>query len=50
MLTSPMNGWGIYELYHRDAEAAAERNKPQSVQTVPQPGSTEWFALQEKSS
>ena len=28
---------------------AAERNKPQPVQTVPQPGSVEWFeALQKK--
>ena len=46
MLNSPMKGWRIYELYRREAEAAAERNKPQPVQTVPQPGSTEWFAAQ----
>jgi hypothetical protein len=37
-----------YELFRRQAEAAAERNKPQPVQTVPQPGSVEWFKAQEK--
>src|SRR5262249_11704692 len=46
MLNSPMNGWGIYQLYRRDAEAAAERNKPQPVQPQPQPGAQEWFAAQ----
>ena len=48
MLNPPMKGWGIYELYRRQAEAAAERSKPQPVQTEPQPGSMEWFELQKE--
>jgi hypothetical protein len=49
MLNPQMKSWGIYELYRKEAEAAAERSKPQPVQTVPQPGSTEWFeALRKK--
>ena len=41
-------GEGIFELYRRDAEAAAQRSKPQPAQTVPQPGSMEWFEAQKK--
>jgi hypothetical protein len=49
LLVKPMNGEGIYELYRRrDAEAAAQRSKPQPAQTVPQPGSMEWFEAQKK--
>jgi hypothetical protein len=43
-----MKGEGIFELYHRGAEAAAQRSKPQLAQTVPQPGSKEWFEAQKK--
>ena len=43
-----MNGWGSYELLRRQAEAAAEHNKPQPVQFVPQPGSVEWFEAERK--
>ena len=49
LLVKPMNCEGIYELYRRrDAEAAAQRSKPQPAQTVPQPGSMEWFEAQKK--
>jgi hypothetical protein len=34
------------ELYRQQAEAAAERSKPQPVQSLPQPGSMEWFEAQ----
>ena len=43
MLNPHMNSWGLYELSRQQAEAAAQRNKPQPVQSVPQPGSMEWF-------
>jgi hypothetical protein len=43
-----MNGEGIFELYRRDAEAAAQRSPPQPAQTAPQPGSMEWFEAQKK--
>jgi hypothetical protein len=43
LLVEPMKGEGIYQLYNQQAEAAAQRSKPQPAQTVPQPGSTEWF-------
>jgi hypothetical protein len=43
MLNPQMKGWGFFELCRAEAEAAAQRNKPQPVQTVPQPGSVEWF-------
>jgi len=43
-----MKGEDIFELYHRDGEAGAQRSKPQPAQTVPQPGSMEWFEAQEK--
>ena len=48
LLVEPMNGKGIFELYRRDAEAAAQRSKPQPTQTLPQPGSMEWFEAQKK--
>ena len=49
MLNPHMNSWGHYELCRQQAEAAAQRNKPQPVQSVPQPGSVEWFqALHKK--
>jgi hypothetical protein len=48
LLVKPMNGEGIYEWYRRGAEAAAQRSKPQPAQTVPQPGSREWFEAQKK--
>ena len=48
LLVEPMKGEGIYELYRRGAEAAAQRSKPQPAQTVPQPGSLEWFEAQKK--
>ena len=48
MLNPPMKGWGIFELYRKQAEAAAERSKPQPVEPLPQPGSMEWLAAQKK--
>jgi hypothetical protein len=48
MLNPHMNSWGLFELARQQAEAAAERNKPQPVQFVPQPGSVEWFEAEEK--
>ena len=48
LLVEPMKGEGIFELYRRDAEAAAQRSKLQPAQTVPQPGSMEWFEAQKK--
>src|SRR6516162_2828801 len=45
MLNPQMKGWGIYKLYQQQAEAAAERTEPQPVQSVPQPGSVEWFVV-----
>ena len=46
LLVKPMKGEDIFELYHRDGEAGAQRSKPQPAQTVPQPGSMEWFKAQ----
>ena len=48
MLNPQMKSRGIFELYHQQAEAAAERSKPQPVQTVPAPGSMEWVEAQKK--
>jgi hypothetical protein len=48
MLNPHINSYGLYELYRREAEAAAERSKPQPAPTLPQPGSTEWFEAQKK--
>src|SRR5262249_44894494 len=42
------DGWTLLAEWTTDEEAAAERSKPQSVQTIPQPGSREWFAAQKK--
>jgi predicted phage terminase large subunit-like protein len=47
MLNPHMNGWGLYELYREQAEAAAQSSRSQPVQTVPQPGSMEWFEAQQ---
>jgi len=49
LLVERMPGEGIYELYRQQAKAAAQPSKPQPAQTVPQPGSMEWLAEQEKS-
>jgi hypothetical protein len=46
LLVEPMNGEGLLEFYRQHAEAAAQRSKPQPAQTVPQPGSVEWFQAQ----
>jgi hypothetical protein len=48
LLVERMESEGIYELARRQAEAAAQRCKPQPAQIVPQPGSMEWFAAQKK--
>jgi hypothetical protein len=49
LLVEPMKGEGIFELYHRYAEAAAQRDKPQPTKTVYAKGSMEWLAEQKKS-
>jgi hypothetical protein len=49
LLVEPMKGEGIYEWYRQQADAAAQRDKPQPAQTVWQPGSVQWQAEQEKS-
>jgi hypothetical protein len=41
-----MPGEGLYEFYRQQAKAAAQPSKPQPAQTVPQPGSMEWFQAQ----
>ena len=46
LLVERMPGEGIYEFYRGQAEAAAQRSKPQPPQSVPQPGSMEWFKAQ----
>jgi len=48
MLNPPMKGWGAFERARQEAEADAERSKPQPVEPLPQPGSMEWFAAQKK--
>jgi hypothetical protein len=48
MLNPQMQGWGLSEFYRKEAAAAAERSKPQPVQSVPQPGSVEWSEAQKK--
>ena len=48
MLVERMKGEAMFELARRNAEAAEQRRKPQPVQTVPQPGSMEWFEAQKK--
>jgi hypothetical protein len=49
VLVEPMKGEGIFELYHREAEAAEQRRKPEPTKTVYAPGSMEWLAEQKKS-
>jgi hypothetical protein len=48
LLVKPMKGEGIYEWCRQQAKAAAQPNKPQPAQTVPQPGSMEWLEAQEE--
>jgi hypothetical protein len=48
LLVEPMIGYGIYEVYRQQAEAAEQRRQPQPVQSVPQPGSMEWSEAQKK--
>jgi hypothetical protein len=48
LLVEPMKGEAIFELARREAEAVAQRSTPQPAQTVPQPGSMEWFEAQKK--
>ena len=48
LLVEPMKGEGIYELYRQQAKAAAQPSQPQPAQTVPQPGSMEWFEARNK--
>ena len=46
MLNPEMKARGLFEFYrqqYEEVKAAAERNKPQPVQSVPQPGSVDWF-------
>ena len=50
MLNPQIAGWGILELARQEREVAKQRSQPQPTQTVPQPGSMEWFAVQNKSS
>ena len=50
LLVQPMTGEGIYEWYRQQSAAAAQRSTPQPAQTVPQPGSMEWFKAQEEKS
>ena len=47
LLVEPMKGEGLYEFYRQQADAAAQPSKPPPAQTVPQPGSMEWFAWRE---
>ena len=48
LLVEPMNNEGIFELARRNAEAAAQRRKPQPTQPVHAPGSMEWSEAQKK--
>jgi len=45
LLVERMPGENVYELYRQWANAAEQRSKPQPAQTMPQPGSVEWFQL-----
>jgi alkanesulfonate monooxygenase SsuD/methylene tetrahydromethanopterin reductase-like flavin-dependent oxidoreductase (luciferase family) len=47
--TAPWWATSAYEWYRQQAEAAAQRSRPQPVETVPQTGSMEWAAEQKKS-
>jgi hypothetical protein len=42
------DGWTKLAERTTEEDTTAERSKPQLVQTVPQPGSTEWFDAQKK--
>jgi hypothetical protein len=44
----PFPSQGIFEYYRRLAEEAKQCRQPQPAHTVPQPGSMEWFAEQNK--
>jgi phage terminase large subunit-like protein len=46
LILQPMASWGLYELYHQQAEAAKQRSKPQPTKSLPQPGSVEWFEFE----
>jgi hypothetical protein len=46
LILQPMKSEGLYELYRQQAEVAQQHNKPQPIKTEPQPGSMEWFAVQ----
>jgi hypothetical protein len=50
LLVEQMPSENVFELYRRQAEAAAQRSKAQPAQTVPQPGSVEWFKAQQNKS
>jgi predicted phage terminase large subunit-like protein len=52
MLNPHMKGFGIFEATRRQAEQlrAEQCPNPQPAQTLPAPGSMEWFAAQNKSS
>ncbi len=45
---TPMPYSGLFEYYRREAKAAEQRRQPRPAHTVPQPGSMEWFAEQNK--
>ena len=48
MLNPEMKARGLFEFYrqqYEEVKAAAERNKPEPVQSMPQPGSVEWFEM-----
>ena len=49
MLNPPMKGWGIFELYRRQAEQLEEQRTPKPVKTTWAIGSMEWLAEQNKS-
>jgi len=46
LLVEQMPGENVFEVYRQQAEAAAQPSKPQPDQTLPQPGSMEWFKAQ----
>ena len=50
MLNPQIKGWNMLELARRELEAAKQRSQPKPTQSVPQPGSMEWFAAKNKSS
>jgi phage terminase large subunit-like protein len=53
LVLQPMNSWGMFELTRRQALGLpVGKSKPatEAAQSLPQPGSMEWFAAQRKSS